>query len=64
MISNLNLEEKTEINNKVQLIKKTAEELSRLGKDFPAIYRNTLRILASAKMLELNISDVMDLEDL
>ncbi len=60
----MNLEEKTEINNKVQLIKKTAQELRRLGKDFPAIHRNTLRILASTKMLELNISDVMDLETL
>ncbi len=58
----MDLEKKIEINNKVQLIKKTAEELSQLGKDFPAVHKNTLRILASTKMLELNISDVMDLE--
>lgn len=58
----MNREDMPEINAKVQLIKKTAEELSQLGKDFPAIYRNTRRILASTKMLELNVSDVMDLK--
>ena len=60
----MNPEKKTEIHNKVQLIKKAAEELSQLGEDFPAIQKNTLRILASTKMLELNISDVVDLETL
>lgn len=58
----MDLEKKTEMNKKVQLIKKAAEELSQLGEDFPAIHRNSLRILASTKMLELNISDVMDLD--
>lgn len=50
-----------EINDKIQLMKKTAEELSRLGEDFPSIARNTSRIQASVKMLELNISDLVDL---
>jgi aspartate/glutamate racemase len=50
-----------EINDKIQLLKKTAEELKRIGEDFPAIARNTVRILASVKMLEINISDLVEL---
>ena len=42
-------------------LKKTAEELNRIGEDFPAIARNTIRILASVKMLEINISDLIEL---
>ncbi len=51
-----------EINDKIQLMKKTAQELNRFGEDFPSIARNTSRILASIKMLELNISDLVELE--
>ena len=47
-----------ELDSKIQSLKKTAEELKTMGEDFPALYRNTSRILASIKMLELNISDV------
>ncbi|MGD9080828.1 MAG: hypothetical protein PVG96_15885 [Desulfobacterales bacterium] len=50
-----------QINGKIQLMKKTAEELNRIGEDFPAIARNTVRILASVKMLEINISDLIEL---
>ena len=50
-----------QINAKIQLMKKTAEELNRMGEDFPAIARNTVRILASIKMLEINVSDLVDL---
>ena len=50
-----------EINDKIQLMKKTAEDLNRIGEDFPAIVRNTVRILASVKMLEINVSDVAEL---
>ncbi len=49
------------INTKIQLLKKTAEELNRIGEEFPALARNTIRILASVKMLEINISDLIDL---
>jgi hypothetical protein len=52
----------SEINAKIQLMKKTAQELNRAGEDFPSIARNTSRILASVKMLELNISDFVELE--
>jgi hypothetical protein len=40
------------------------EEFKRLGEDFPAVARNAERMLASLKMIEISISDVMDLEDL
>ena len=50
-----------EIDAKIQLMKKTAEELNRIGEDFPALARNTLRILASIKMLEINVCDVVNL---
>ena len=49
------------INAKIQLMKKTAEELKRIGEEFPAIARNTVRILASVKMLEINVSDLVEL---
>ena len=51
-----------EINDKIQLMKKTAQELNRFGEDFPSVARNTSRILASVKMLEMNISDLFELE--
>ena len=47
-----------ELDSRVQSMKKTAEELKQMGEDFPALYRNISRVLASIKMLELNISDV------
>jgi hypothetical protein len=48
------------IAEKIESLKKTALELRDLGEDFPALYRNTRRILAGIKMLELNVSDVTD----
>jgi len=51
-----------QVDSKIRLMKKTAEELSQMGRDFPALARNTVRILASLKMLEINVSDVVDLE--
>ena len=49
------------INAKIQLMKEAAEELNQIGEDFPALARNTVRILASLKMLEINVSDIMEL---
>ena len=43
-----------EIQEKIKALRKTAEELKTMGEDFPALYRNASRILASIKMLELN----------
>ena len=49
----------TEIDTRIQLIKKSAEELSGMADEFPALARNTARILASLKMLEINVSDLL-----
>ena len=53
-----------EIDAKIQMMKRTAEELARAGENFPAIARNIVRISAGIKMLEINISDVVELEKL
>jgi len=50
------------IDEKIHLLKETAQELKEMGKNIPAMDRNLLRILASIKMLEINISDVLDPE--
>ncbi|MHC4507519.1 MAG: hypothetical protein ACYTAO_00985 [Planctomycetota bacterium] len=55
MQNNLN-----DINSKIQLLKQTAKELSEDVDEIPALSKNTARILASVKMLELNITDVID----
>lgn len=51
-----------QIDAKIQLMKRTAGELLRLAENFPALARNTERILASLKMLEINISDLAGLD--
>ena len=45
----------------IQILKQTALALSEMGNDFPAIKRNTVRILASIKMMEINVSDIVGL---
>jgi hypothetical protein len=51
-----------EIDNRIRLLKKTAEELKQMAHGFPALERNTVRILASIKMLEINVSDICDVQ--
>jgi len=51
------------INAKIQSMKKAAQELNRIGEDFPTLARNTVRILASLKMLEINVSDLVELDE-
>jgi len=46
---------------KIKEIRKAAEELQELGGDIEAVNRNLVRLLASTKMLELNISDAISL---
>ena len=58
MKNNLN-----DIDVKIQLLKQTAKELSHNADEFPALSKNTARILASIKMLELNISDIVEIEE-
>jgi hypothetical protein len=57
----MTLREIKKIDTRIQAIKKAAQELKALSGRIPAVDRNTARILASVKMLEINISDVKDL---
>jgi hypothetical protein len=50
------------IDLKIEIIKKAAQELLLLAGSFPSVEKNTARILASLKMLELNVSDVVPLQ--
>lgn len=51
-----------EVDNRIRLLKKTAEELKQMAQGFPALERNAIRILASINMLEINVSDIVDLQ--
>jgi len=51
-----------EMNDQIQRLKAAAENLGRMGDQFPALSRNISRIQAGIKMLELNISDVVSLD--
>jgi putative NADH-flavin reductase len=44
----------------IQEMKRIAGEVERRGYDIPAVVRNARRIMASVKMLEINISDVSE----
>jgi len=48
-----------EMAEKIQLLKQTANELKRISGGIQTVDRNVDRILASIKMLEINISDVV-----
>jgi hypothetical protein len=48
---------------KIRLLKETAIELKRISGGIQAVDRNVDRILASVKMLEINISDLADIGD-
>lgn len=50
-----------EIDEKIDIMKITAQELESMAFRFPAIAMNIARIKASVKMLELNISDLAKL---
>lgn len=47
-----------DLDQKIQALKAAAEALARAGEDIPAVRKNTDRILASLKMLEITISDI------
>jgi hypothetical protein len=49
------------MDEKIQTIKEAALELKEMSGGIQAVDRNVDRILASAKMLEINISDVIRL---
>jgi hypothetical protein len=50
------------LNDRIQALKSLAEDLNRMGDNYPALARNSVRILASIKMLEINISDLVELD--
>lgn len=57
----MNRREIKKIDTRIKTIKKAAQELKELSGGIQAVDRNASRILASVKMLEINISDVKDL---
>ena len=53
------------VNDKILKVKQLLVELESDAKQFPALDRNSKRALASIKMLELNLTDIVafDLND-
>ena len=49
------------MDTRIKTIKRAAEELKDLSGGIQAIDRNVVRILASVKMLEINVSDLLEL---
>lgn len=49
------------MDERIQAIKKAALELKELSGGIQAVDRNADRILASVKMLEINVSDVIEI---
>jgi pyruvate formate-lyase activating enzyme-like uncharacterized protein len=58
----MNRREVKKIDTRIKTIRRAAQELKELSGEIPAIDRNAERILASVKMLEINISDLLELE--
>lgn len=50
-----------EMSERIRLIREMATELLRVSGGIQAVDRNVNRILASVKMLEINISDIGDI---
>ncbi|MGQ9645547.1 MAG: hypothetical protein ACUVWO_03285 [Thermodesulfobacteriota bacterium] len=57
----MNRREIKKLDTRVKAIKKAAQELKKISGGIQAVDRNVERILASVKMLEINISDLLDL---
>jgi hypothetical protein len=53
----------TKMDEKIQAIKKATLQLKEISSGIQAVDRNADRILASVKMLEINVSDVLELEN-
>ena len=49
------------LDTRIKTIRRAAEELKELSGGIQTIDRNVIRILASVKMLEINVSDLLDL---
>jgi hypothetical protein len=48
------------LDERIRELRRAAEEIAVLGEGIEAVKRNVVRILASTKMLEINISDVRE----
>ena len=48
------------IDARIRELHRTAEEIRELGQGIEAVRRNADRILASVKMIELNVCDVVE----
>ncbi len=55
----MNKQELKKLATRIKAIRKAAQELKELGLGIPAVNRNADRILASVKMLEINITDLL-----
>ena len=55
----MNQREIKKLSTRIEAIRKAASELLRFSGGIQAVDRNVLRILASVKMLEINISDLL-----
>ena len=53
----------SEVDKEIKQLKRISELLNENAKLFPALQKNTTRILASIKMLEINISDIVELDN-
>jgi hypothetical protein len=51
--------EMKKMDDRIKAIKKAAEELKTLSGGMQAVDRNVERILASVKMLEINVTDLL-----
>ena len=51
-----------ELKSQITDLRSAAERLAETGRDIPAVVRNVSRVLASIKMIELNIVDALETE--
>lgn len=56
--------EMKKIDTRIKTIKKSAQELKELSGGIQAVDRNAERIIASVKMLEINVSDILEIKTL
>jgi len=49
-----------ELAERIQALRRIAEEIGEKGKGIETLERNVLRILTSVRMLEINIGDLME----
>jgi hypothetical protein len=60
----MNRRDVRKLDTRIKAIRDAAQELKKFSGGIQAVDRNADRILASVKMLEINISDLLDLKTL